>query len=95
MLDVGETALVLAGLTAPAFFFLILMPGTGAEFRASRKPVHSIAAERTQESCEPHDHVSCLMPSRYYKTMRRLKSDTVSHLKTTISQEWRSCRLTN
>lgn len=33
----------------PGFFFLILMPGTGAEFKASRNPVHSIAAVRRHE----------------------------------------------
>ena len=46
LFEVGETALVLAGL--PGFFFLILIPGTGAEFRASKKPVHSIAAVTTK-----------------------------------------------
>lgn len=47
LLDVGETTLVLGVVLVPAFFFLILIPGTGAEFRASRNPVHSIAAVRT------------------------------------------------
>lgn len=42
------------GVPPPDFFFLILMPGTGAEFRASRNPVHSIAVERTRESGEHH-----------------------------------------
>lgn len=44
LLDVGETALVLVGAAVLDFFFLILMPGTGAEFRASRNPVASMAA---------------------------------------------------
>lgn len=53
LLDVGETALALGEVPALAFFFLILIPGTGAEFRASRNPVHSIAAvRRTRESSE-------------------------------------------
>lgn len=41
LVEVGEAAL---GLLAPGFFFLILIPGTGAELRASRKPVDSMAA---------------------------------------------------
>lgn len=45
LLDVGDTALVFAVVLLLGFFFLILMPGTGAEFRASRNPVHSMAAE--------------------------------------------------
>lgn len=62
LLDVGELALVvvLGVVPAPDFFFLILIPGTGAEFRASRNPVHSIAAVRTQESGEHHTPPSCL-----------------------------------
>lgn len=47
LLDVGDPAF---GLLAPGFFFLILIPGTGAEFRASRKPVDSIAAARQADS---------------------------------------------
>lgn len=47
---VGETALALGVEAAPDFFFLILMPGTGAELRASRKPVHSMAAARRQQT---------------------------------------------
>lgn len=50
LLVVGETALALVAEAAPGFFFLILMPGTGAELRASRKPVHSMAAARTQRT---------------------------------------------
>lgn len=46
MFEVGETAL--GSLPSFPFFFLILMPGTGAEFRASRKPVPSRAAEREE-----------------------------------------------
>lgn len=42
LLDVGDAAF---GLLEPGFFFLILIPGTGAEFRASRKPVDSIAGQ--------------------------------------------------
>lgn len=49
LLVVGETALELAVELPPGFFFLILMPGTGAEFKASRNPVHSIAAGRRHE----------------------------------------------
>lgn len=52
MLVVGETAFVLVAVLVPGFFFLILIPGTGAEFRASRNPVHSIAAARPKESSE-------------------------------------------
>lgn len=47
---VGDTALALGVAAAPGFFFLILMPGTGAELRASRKPVHSMAAAREGDS---------------------------------------------
>lgn len=56
LLEVGETALVLAGVPLLDFFFLILIPGTGAEFRASRNPVHSMAAEeeRVDKSSESH-----------------------------------------
>lgn len=50
LLVVGETALALVVEAAPGFFFLILMPGTGAELRASRKPVHSMAAARRQRT---------------------------------------------
>lgn len=50
LLVVGETALALVAEGAPGFFFLILMPGTGAELRASRKPVHSMAAARRQQT---------------------------------------------
>lgn len=46
LLVVGETALLI-GEVALSFFFLILIPGTGAEFRASRNPVASIAAVTT------------------------------------------------
>lgn len=46
MAEVGETTLVLD-------FFLILMPGTGAELRASKKPVHSMAEE--EEEAEEED----------------------------------------
>lgn len=60
LLEVGETALALDGELPLDFFFLILMPGTGAEFRASRNPVHSIAAVRTQESREHHTSLSSL-----------------------------------
>lgn len=49
LVDVGEAAFALV---APAFFFLILIPGTGAELRASRKPVDSMAAARQSHSCE-------------------------------------------
>lgn len=41
LLDVGETAL--------GFFFLILIPGTGAELSASRKPKLSIANRMERE----------------------------------------------
>lgn len=47
LLDVGDPAF---GLLVPGFFFLILIPGTGAELRASRKPVDSIAAARQSHS---------------------------------------------
>lgn len=50
LLVVGETALALGTAAAPGFFFLILIPGTGAELRASRKPVHSMAAAGTQQT---------------------------------------------
>lgn len=50
LLVVGETALALGVAAAPGFFFLILMPGTGAELRASRKPVHSMAAVGTRQT---------------------------------------------
>lgn len=43
--EVGEETLVLD-------FFLILMPGTGAELRASKKPVHSMAEEEKEEEEE-------------------------------------------
>lgn len=50
MFEVGEAAFVCAGLVAAAdFFFLILIPGTGAEFRASRNPVPSIAVVQIQD----------------------------------------------
>lgn len=58
LLVVGETALALAVVLALAFFFLILIPGTGAEFRASRNPVHSIATEgRKNRVPTRHNHV--------------------------------------
>lgn len=50
LLVVGDTALALGVAAAPGFFFLILMPGTGAELRASRKPVHSMAAAGTRHT---------------------------------------------
>lgn len=56
LLDVGETTLVFVVAAAPGFFFLILIPGTGAEFRASKNPVHSIAGVRTQEMSEHHGY---------------------------------------
>lgn len=43
LLEVGDTALPLDD------FFLILMPGIGAELRASKKPVHSMAEEEEEE----------------------------------------------
>lgn len=38
--------LLVVGETAFGFFFLILMPGTGAELRASKNPVASIAKRK-------------------------------------------------
>lgn len=49
LVEVGEAAFALL---LPGFFFLILIPGTGAELRASRKPVDSMAAMRQSHSCQ-------------------------------------------
>lgn len=80
LLEVGETALVPAGLLVPGFFFLILIPGTGAEFRASRKPVHSIAAMTTQGSSEHHSCYSTII-LLIYRYNLILSSHVCSHLR--------------
>lgn len=54
LLVVGETALACVGELLAFFFFLILIPGTGAEFKASKKPVHSIAADGRREAKREH-----------------------------------------
>lgn len=46
--------LLVVGETAFGFFFLILMPGTGAELRASKNPVASIAKKKDRQMDTKH-----------------------------------------